>query len=793
MTASRRRGSLPRVLVLHLILGGLVLCCWAVVGDEAPVLAGFLALVLPGLFLLRRFCSAFPASWWALLTTAAAVVLTATTQVGSYAPDLEELLVVPVLGGGALGLLRGLSVRPVLVDGRRVLKGLALPLFLWQGSVLGTQLAVLPGLLNLVRLFLVAQAFLAGIATCALVSALLPLALRRSPAPPPGRAVVLRRLAMLLVLPLAALLVAQGRGNPRSGVYEGVLDPGIVRRQVDRCSGEGNSLAVTGGRMRLAIHGDGSAELLEPATCTIVWTMYDSRETFEHTFRPAGRAGPGILQSEHDEAQTSYQGQNRWNASAHSQTDRRHYRETNGRVEAQADGSVLVKLGISYQSVWQDMPWRCSRVADLGAAGSSSPGIAPGSGTAPGADHLGSALGEILSHLDHQGDLGEDARDAGVVAGLLALLAGASVQLASLIAGASAAAANRPPAPPTRTPGTVTLSGDRARDWLHQHGYIDDQDRFTDRYHDWTDRLHDDGSDPPLQLIQYYGHHDPGRPGQRDPFLPSDADVDIIVYREPEPEPEPIVPPEAPEPQEPLEPDEPEPPPKPPKPPWKEPCIDEERALAEVNRRGELLIAEMDRLKDRIREVRRERDATTTLGVLNALVDALSTSVTIAATAAGGFLSTLPGSLVQNAVADTIKKCLHEVYSKDPDNFFWNVFKSDFASTLAAAVAHTLEQLALSQGAVRYAWSPTAARAMLDTIVRVISGGLQTLYTSFNLGQGVRATIIKRALLDSQLRNLAQLRKKTYALVEEERANRVRAEAALAECRARALAGETTP
>ncbi len=183
-----------------------------------------------------------------------------------------------------------------------------------------------------------------------------------------------------------------------------------------------------------------------------------------------------------------------------------------------------------------------------------------GSGQNPLGD-LETAIDRILRGLRADPGLPEAAIAAAVAAAVAQLLAGMGFAAAMAAAQSTAQAAatatgdgngvtiSSPPA----TPGTRELTGDAARAWLFDHGFIAKGGRFLTPYRDWENLLPSQANRTALLHIQYganTGDH-----------VPDDVPLRIMVRDGDEPRHDPDPDPVRPEDQPPTEPDPPPPPP----------------------------------------------------------------------------------------------------------------------------------------------------------------------------------------------------------------------------------------
>ncbi len=822
-TSSRGKGP-RRVLMFGLTrlgMGLVILALYAFLGAAAPGLAGLLIVLFPALMLYRAVRRPAPGSGWALLITAAVALGILAGQVWSLGLwNIAPVVLAALLVGAVPGIARGATVRPEQSPDGVKLRGLLLPLFLWQSTVVGSQVLATAGLIGLVRLLLLAQGLMAGLVASACLVALIPLAVgrRRLAALRPRGPVVLRRVGMvLLVLVLAVAAAAPERAAPEPGLYVGRLDERMVAQRAggpERDPVFQEAYAIEGSPAQLRVYPDGTYELAQPVHCRSMisyGTPGDrqgySRTTYQNTFRSMGRKPLSSYNSFPVEVtvvesifrEPSEAGRRTWGDSGVDNVVEHPSVEASARVAVQPDGSVLLYLPNASPSgpPGPRMPWRLHRVGDVTMAALP---VDPADG--PPRPVPAGGLDEVLEmfrDLFQMADLSDAARDAGLIAGLLTLLAGASVDMAGLLASAAAANANRPSLPPLRTPGTMMLSGDDARNWLRDRGFIDDDGKFTPAYTQWTDRLYQENPDEQLHLIAYtLQPPDPDAPDVPEhdgSFLPPDATLDIVVRNDPirpepvptpvpQPPPLPVVEPppveEAvvePEPEPQDEPDEPEPPPR-------NPCIDKVNRLAEIQRLGEALVAENRRLRDQILEIRAEIDAMRVVDATACVVDAISGTITGAATVAGGPLASLPAGLVQNVVAETVKSYVHNLYRDDPSNFWINLASAEAATALATLIGEQIKEAAFARG-FEGVVETSVARQLAAPISTRISGLLQVMYSMFGAGRTAGQFRVNRNLLQQRIDNLRKLRARTHDMILEERENKARAEAALNDCLAR--------
>ncbi len=799
-------------------MGLVILALYAFLGDVAPGLAGLLIVLFPALMLYRAIRRPAPGSGWALLITAAVALGILAGQIWSLGLwNISPVVLVTLLVGAVPGVARGATVRTEQSPDGVKLRGLMLPLFLWQCTVVGSQVLATAGVIGLVRLLLLAQGLMAGLVASACLVGLIPLAVgkRRLAALRPQGPVVLRRVGMvLLVLVLAVAAAAPERVAPESGLYVGRLDERMVAQRAggpERDPVFQEAYAIEGSPAQLRVYPDGTCELAELVHCRSMisyGTPGDrqgySRTTYQNTFRSTGRKPLSSYNSFPVEVtvvesifrEPSDTGRRTWGDSGVDDVVERPSVEANARVAVQPDGSVLLYLPNAYPSgpPGPRVPWRLHRVGDVTAAALP---VDPADGPPRPAPSGGlDDILEIFRDLFQMADLSDAARDAGLIAGLLTLLAGASVDMAGLLASAAAANANRPSLPPLRTPGTRMLSGDDARNWLRDRGFIDDDGKFTPAYTQWTDRLYQENPDEQLHLIAYtLQPPDPDAPDVPEhdgSFLPPDATLDIVVRDDPiRPEPPPlpvadpppvdepavVPPPVEPEPEPQDEPDEPEPPPR-------NPCIDKINRLAEIQRQGEALVAENRRLRDQILEIRAEIETMRVVAATASVVDVISGTITGAATVAGGPLASLPAGLVQNVVAETVKSYVHNLYRDDPSNFWINLASAETVTALSTLVAEQIKAAAVARG-FEGVVETSVARQLATPISSLLSGLFQVMYSMFSAGRTAGQFRENRNLLQPRIDNLRKLRARTHDMIEKERENKARAEAALNDCLAR--------
>ena len=130
--------------------------------------------------------------------------------------------------------------------------------------------------------------------------------------------------------------------------------------------------------------------------------------------------------------------------------------------------------------------------------------------------------------------LSDDAQTAGLVAGILQLLAGVGIAAATAAANAAATgAAGSANAVSISTPLTGTneiLSGNRAWDWLHDRGFIRDDGTFTPKYTAWQNLLPSEGNPTQLQSSLYGSAKDPDHFAQPPTGLKrDDPNLHIVV------------------------------------------------------------------------------------------------------------------------------------------------------------------------------------------------------------------------------------------------------------------------
>lgn len=778
--------AVARTLSIRVLFGAMIIGIYVYFLRSAPALAGILTVLIPALFLAFRAMRSMPASRWAMFFTATMVFATAAFQLASFGSVDEELMIIIALTGAGLGLIRGLTLRPKQTKSGLVLPGLSFLMLGWQGAILLTQAMAMTGLTKLVGNLVMVQAFFAGCFGTACLFSLVPLTVHRKSESKRYR-VIHSRMSLLMVLTLSSLVLAQSANQRTVGVYEGELDPQAVSAAAEagRDIGGSNSpdfwIRVSGSRLRIQVYANGAAELLNTVTAKVDKNEGGFREVYEHTFRPASRSFPGQLTVIDDVLETNHIPVHTYNASPRTETNTYSDPEKQCTIVPQADGSILVYLELNRPRLhFEDVPWHCKYIGE--------------SNTFSSNQNPNAGLDQIIKNLGQQGDFGNKAGNAGLLAGLLALLAGASLEIASLLA--TATASNRsPPAPPLiQTPGFTVLSGQEAREWLEWKGFIKSSGQFTDAYTNWTNDLYHPEKQSPLQLFQYYGHETKGTgPGRNDHFLPYDAQVDIVVQgpikppptptQSEQPSPQPVTSPPKPEPPVPQTMPETEPPQERPSTPPKRPCMDMEIRLAEVQSTGEKLVAESQRLKAQIEDLKAQGQILQLTAGCSYVIDVLSASLTMAATALGGPLGTLTGSMIQNIVAETVKLFIHKLARDDPANFWTNLTSAETATLLSAAVGKALEKAAMKLGSSRM--SAEMVKKTAQKLNSSVTGAGQVAYSFYSTTKSAYESKRTRELLWKRLKTLRELRKNTYELIKKERLKRDRIKAALTDCRAR--------